>query len=78
MSPELNSLLLHEIEKILRSNPDRMFSKEEILNLLSHFMKDFELEQILATLEIASSAREKSSDITAKCKGGTVYYRWNR
>jgi hypothetical protein len=73
------SNLLKEIEGILRKDPSRMYSKEEILNLLAEKKKDKELEQLLAELEVASSLKEESkSEIYAKCLGGTVYYRWNR
>ena len=73
------SNLLKEIECILRRDPSRMYSKEEILNLLAEKKKDDELEQLLAELEVISSLREeRKSEIYAKCLGGTVYYRWNR
>jgi hypothetical protein len=56
-----------------------MFSKEEILNLLASKKKDKELEQLLAELEVASSLKEgKKSDVYATCRGGTVYYKWNK
>jgi hypothetical protein len=71
--------LIRDIEGILQKDPSRMFSKEEILNLLAAKKKDHELEQLLAELEVASSLKEESkSEIYAKCKGGTVYYRWNK
>jgi hypothetical protein len=73
------SSLLKEIQYILQRDPSRMYSKEEILNLLAEKKKDDELEQLLAELEVISSLREESkSEIYAKCLGGTVYYRWNR
>ncbi|HZC89020.1 MAG TPA: hypothetical protein VE199_05315 [Nitrososphaera sp.] len=73
------SNLLKEIVGILSKDPSRMYSKEEILNLLAGKKKDDELEQLLAELEVTSSLREESeSEIYAKCLGGTVYYRWNR
>jgi len=71
--------LLRDIEGILQKDPSRMYSKEEILNLLASKKNDRELEQLLAELEVASSLKEESkSEIYAKCKGGTVYYRWNK
>lgn len=71
--------LMRDIEGILQRDPSRMYSKEEILNLLAPKKKDNELEQLLAELEVASSLKEESkSEIYAKCKGGTVYYRWNK
>ena len=73
------SNLLKEIEAILRRDPSRSYSREEILNLLGEKKRDNELEQLLAELEVVSSLKEESkSEIYAKCLGGTVYYKWNR
>ena len=70
--------LMKEIEKILRKDPARMYSREEILNLLAARKKDKEIERLLAELEVKSSLAESKSDVFAKCRGGTVYYKWNR
>jgi len=71
--------LVGDIEKILRRDPSRMFSKEEILKRLAPKKRDKEIEQLLAELEVASSVKEeKKSDIFATCRGGTVYYKWNK
>ncbi|HEY3094365.1 MAG TPA: hypothetical protein VGJ42_01270 [Nitrososphaera sp.] len=70
--------LLLDIEGILRKNPSRMYSKEEILNLLAPKKKDKEIERLLAELEVASSLKESKSDVYATCRGGTVYYKWNK
>jgi hypothetical protein len=68
---------MREIQSILRKDPERMYSKEEILNLLAKKKKDAEIDRILAELEVSSSLKEKS-DVYATCRGGTVYYKWNR
>ena len=70
--------LMQEIEKILQEDPSRMYSKEEILNLLASKKKDKEIEHLLAELEVASSLKESRSDVYASCRGGTVYYKWNK
>jgi hypothetical protein len=70
--------LMREIEKVLRKDPSRMYSKEEILNLLAPTKQDKEIEQLLAELEVKSSLKESRSDVYATCRGGTVYYKWNR
>ena len=70
--------LMDEIEKILRKDPSRMYSREEILNLLAPKRKDKEIENLLAELEVKSSLTESKSDVYAKCTGGTVYYKWNK
>ncbi len=72
MSKKSRDALLNEIEGILRQEPGRMFSKEEILNHLSHLEKDAELEGILAELEIVSSGMGSPSG-HAECKGGPVF-----
>jgi hypothetical protein len=73
----MTSDLISEIEKILRKDPSRMYSKEEILNLLAPKKNDKVIE-LLAELEVESSLTESHSEVYAKCKGGTVYYKWNK
>jgi hypothetical protein len=70
--------LVRDIEGILRKDPSMMYSREEILNLLASKKKDKEIERLLAELEVASSLKEGGSDIYATCRGGTVYYKWNK
>lgn len=70
--------LLQEIRKILKKEPDRMYSREEILNLLGEKGQDAVIEGLLAELEVSSSLKEVHSDVYATCRGGTVYYKWNR
>jgi hypothetical protein len=69
--------LMQEIQNILRREPSKMYSREEILNLLAPKKKDHELEQLLAELEVTSSLRKGKSDVYSTCRGGTVYYKWN-
>jgi hypothetical protein len=69
--------LIARIENLLRGNPSRMYSKEEILNLLAREKKDAEIEELLAVLEVAGSLKESKSHIYSTCRGGTVYYKWN-
>jgi len=70
--------LLQEIRNILKKEPDRMYSREEILNLLGEKGQDATIESLLAELEVSSSLKEARSDVYATCRGGTVYYKWNR
>jgi hypothetical protein len=70
--------LMAEIESILRREPTTMYSKEEILNLLRPKRNDNEVERLLAELEVAGSLKENKSDIYSVCRGGTVYYKWNK
>lgn len=78
MSDNNRQALLREITGMLKENPQRMYSREEILNLLSERKSDGEIERLLAELEVASSMKESRSDVYATCRGGTVYYKWNR
>ena len=70
--------LMTEIAKILRNDASRTYSREELLNLLAPLKADRKLEQLLAELEVKSSLQEGGSDVYATCKGGTVYYKWNK
>jgi hypothetical protein len=70
--------LMQEIQNILRREPSKMYSREEILNLLAPQKNEHEIEQLLAELEVASSFREGKSDVYSMCRGGTVYYKWNK
>lgn len=70
--------LLQEIEGILRKDPSRMYSREEILNLLASKNSDAEIDKLLAELEVASSLKESRSDVYATCRAGTVFYKWNK
>lgn len=70
--------LMNEIEKILRKDPSKMYSREEILNLLASKKKDKQIEELLAELEVKNSLTESRSDVYTKCRGGTVYYKWNQ
>jgi len=70
--------IMAEIESILRSDPTKLYSKEEILNLLARMNRDNDIEHFLAELEVASSLVKSKSDVYSTCRGGTVYYKWNR
>lgn len=69
--------LIREIQDILRQEPSKMYSREEILNLLAPKQKDNEIERLLAELEVISSLSEGKSHVHSVCRGGTVYYQWN-
>ena len=69
--------LMQEIQDILRREPSKMYSREEILNLLAPKKNEYEIERLLAELEVTSSLREGKSDVYSTCRGGTVFYKWN-
>jgi hypothetical protein len=70
--------LMAEIERLLQRDPARMYSKEEILNILAPKREDKEIERLLAEIEVAGSLKESKSDVYSMCRGGTVYYKWNK
>lgn len=76
---EESASLVSAIHAILKKEPSRMFSREEILNMLSHRKNDKKIENLLAELEVSSSGKDSSgSEVYATCRGGTVYYKWNK
>jgi hypothetical protein len=68
-----------EIEKLLRNNPSRSYSKEEIVNLMSsEIPTQKKIEKILGEMEVWSSMKEVQSSVYSSCKGGTVYFQWGQ
>ena len=67
------------IENLLRTNPSKSYSKEEIINLVSSAIASQEkIEEILGEIEVWSSMKDAQSPIFSSCKGGTVYFQWGR
>jgi hypothetical protein len=65
------------IENLLRNNPSRSYSKEEIINLMSSDMlTQKKMEKILAEIEVWTSMKDNQSSVYSSCKGGTVYFQW--
>ncbi|MFL6422074.1 MAG: hypothetical protein ACJ71R_00600 [Nitrososphaeraceae archaeon] len=56
---EQQGLIQEKIEDLLRDNPSKSYSKEEIINLLSSdlFIKD-KIDRILGEMEIGSSMKD--------------------
>jgi hypothetical protein len=69
-----------EIENLLRNNPSRSYSREEIINLMSsdNISIQKKIEKILGEMEVYSSMRDTQSSVYSSCKGGTVYFQWDR
>ena len=69
------------IENLLRNNPSRPYSKEEIINLMSSsddISIQKETEKILGEIEVYSSTKDTQSSVYSSCKGGTVYFQWGQ
>ena len=78
-SKEEQGLIQEKIEDLLRDNPSRSYSKEEIINLLSSdlFTKD-KIDRILGEMEIGSSMNDVQLAVYSSFKGGTVYFQWGQ
>jgi hypothetical protein len=78
-SKEEQGLIQEKIEDLLKDNPSRSYSKEEIINLLSSdlFTKD-KIDRILGEMEIGSSMKDVQLAVYSSCKGGTVYFQWGQ
>ena len=66
-----------EIENLLRNNPSRSYSKEEIINLMSSDMStQKKIEKVLGEIEVWTSMKDNQSSVYSSCKAGTVYFQW--
>jgi len=67
----------HDFINHLKKNPDTEFSKEEIINT---FSKTEEEENIVNNLlsEIEVESTFTRTNLIVNCKGGTVYFKWNK
>ena len=70
------------IENLLRNNPSRSYSKEEIINLMSssdNISMQKKIEKILGEMRVYSSMKDtQSSSVYSSCKGGTMYFQWGQ
>jgi hypothetical protein len=59
----------------LKSNDEKEFSKEELINRFAMSDADEKLvDQLLSEIEVENTYNKK--ELTASCKGGTVYFKW--
>ena len=59
----------------LKSNDEKEFSKEELINRFATSVADEKLvDQLLSEIEVENTYNKK--ELTASCKGGTVYFKW--
>ncbi len=64
------------IETLLKGEPLKSYSKEEIIDKLSDSYPNMEVERILGEMEVSSSMTNSQSHVDSTCRGGTVYFRW--
>ena len=59
----------------LKSNDGKEFSKEELINRFAESDDDAKLiDKLLSEIEVENTYNKK--ELTASCKGGTVYFKW--
>ena len=64
------------IEKLLKDDPSKSYSKEEIINYLSNTYKNMEVDSTLGEMEVSSLMTNPKSQFDSTCKDGTVYFQW--
>ena len=61
----------------LKKNSDNEFSKEEIINIFSKTEEEENfINNLLSEIEVESTFTQTNFNVN--CKGGTVYYKWNK
>ncbi len=64
------------IEKLLKDDPSKSYSKEEIIDKLSDTYKNMELDRTLGEMEVSSLMTDPKSQYESTCRDGTVYFQW--
>ncbi|MDP9290531.1 MAG: hypothetical protein M3P08_20365 [Thermoproteota archaeon] len=64
------------IEKLLKDEPLKSYSKEEIIDKLSDSYPNMEVERMLGEMEVSSSMTNSQSHVDSTCRDGTVYFQW--
>jgi hypothetical protein len=79
MTNNLEEDIQGAIENLLRNNPSKSYSKEEIINLISSDKYSQErIEKILGEMEVWSSMKDMQSSVYSSCKDGSVYFQWGQ
>ncbi|MGN6709459.1 MAG: hypothetical protein ACTHKF_08945 [Candidatus Nitrosocosmicus sp.] len=67
----------YDFLNFLEKNSDTEFSKEEIINTFSKTEEEqYIMDNLLSEIEVESTYTR--TNLTVNCKGGTVYYKWNK
>jgi hypothetical protein len=64
------------IEMLLKGDPSKSYSKEEIIEVLSNAYENSEVERTLGEMEVSSSMTNPKSQFDSTCRNGTVYFQW--
>jgi hypothetical protein len=64
------------IEELLKNDPSKSYSKEEIIEHLSNTYKNVEVDRTLGEMEVSSLMMDPKSQFDSNCRDGTVYFQW--
>ena len=64
------------IEQMLKNEPSKSYSKEEIIEHLSNTYKNIEVDRTLGEMEVSSLMMNPKSQFDSSCRDGTVYFQW--
>ena len=64
------------IEEMLKNDPSKSYSKEEIIERLSNTYKNIEVDKTLGEMEVSSLMMNPKSQFDSNCRDGTVYFQW--
>ncbi|HYA84248.1 MAG TPA: hypothetical protein VEH06_12480 [Candidatus Bathyarchaeia archaeon] len=64
------------IEELLKNDPSKSYSKEEIIEHLSNTYKNVEIDRTLGEMEVSSLMMDPKSQFDSNCRDGTVYFQW--
>lgn len=64
------------IEQMLKNDPSKSYSKEEIIEHLSNTYKNIEVDKTLGEMEVSSLMMNPKSQFDSNCRDGTVYFQW--
>jgi hypothetical protein len=71
-------IIQRKIEDLLRNNPSKSYSIEEVINLISSDTSTQEKIEKYCVREIWSSMKDAQSSVYSSCKAGTVYFQWGQ
>lgn len=61
---------------LLKRDPSKSYSKEEIIEELSNAYENSEVERTLGEMEVSSSLTTPKSQLDSTCRNATVYFQW--
>jgi len=74
LSTDFQFLLYNPLK--IQTDLSKSYSRDEIIDLLSHSYPNMELERTLGEMEVLSSMTNPMSRVDSTCGSGTVYFHW--